>query len=52
MLADRLKKSVEEIMSMTMLEIEMWAGYITYEHKEQKKTMSAQKNRGYPRRPA
>jgi len=50
MLADRLKKSIEEIMMMSMLEIQMWAGYILNENQEQKKTMNAQKNRSNPRR--
>jgi|TARA_R110000824_G_scaffold102767_2_gene244570 hypothetical protein len=41
-LADRLKKSVEEILQMTTLEIELWAGYMLYEHKERKRTMGKQ----------
>jgi len=44
-LADRLKKSVEEVMEMTALEIQMWAGYITLENEEQRKTMNASKNK-------
>ena len=43
MLADRLKKSVEEILQMTTLEMDMWAGYLMYEDKEQTKTMKQQK---------
>jgi len=39
MLADRLKKSVEEILQMSTLELEMWAGYMLYEHEESKRTM-------------
>jgi hypothetical protein len=50
MLADRLKKSINEVIMMTTLEIEMWAGYITYENQEHKKTMNAQRNKGIPRR--
>ena len=42
MLADRLKKSVEEILQMTTLEIELWAGYMLYEHNVHKKTMGKQ----------
>ena len=42
MLADRLKKSVEEILQMTTLEIELWAGYMLYEHNVSKKTMGKQ----------
>ena len=38
-LADRLHKSVEEILQMSTLELDMWAGYMLYEHKESKKTM-------------
>tara|TARA_Y100000034_G_C6619949_1_gene270268 strand:- start:261 stop:419 length:159 start_codon:yes stop_codon:yes gene_type:complete len=43
MLADRLKKSVQEILQLTTLEIEMWAGYLMYEDQESKKTMRQQK---------
>jgi hypothetical protein len=39
MLADRLKKSVEEILQISTLELEMWAGYMMYEHNESKRTM-------------
>jgi len=42
-LADRLKKSVEQILQMTTLELEMWAGYLMFEHQESKKTMNKQK---------
>ena len=45
-LADRLKMPVQEIMQLSALEIQMWAGYITYESEEQKRTMSAQKKKG------
>lgn len=38
-LADRLKKSVEEILHFTTLELKLWAGYMLYEHNEGKKTM-------------
>ena len=43
MLADRLKKSVEEILQMTPLGRDLWAGYYLFEHKENKKTMNKQK---------
>ncbi len=43
MLADRLKKSVEEILQMTTLERDLWAGYYLFEHKENKRTMNKQK---------
>lgn len=42
-LADRLKKSVEEIIQMTTLELDLWAGYLLHEHKENKKTMGVQR---------
>jgi len=50
MLADRLKKSVEEILQMTTLEQEMWAGYLLYEHKENNRTMKRQQQQLKPRR--
>ena len=43
MLADRLKKSVEEVLQMTTLEFEMWAGYFLFEDRENRKTMQKQK---------
>jgi hypothetical protein len=49
-LADRLKKSVEEILQMTTLERDLWAGYFLYEHKESKKTMNAKTMPRAPRR--
>jgi len=48
MLADRLKKSIGEIMEMSTLEIQMWAGYILNENQEQRKTMNAQKKKSNP----
>ena len=42
-LADRLKKSVEEILQMSTLELELWAGYFLFEHNESKTTMGSQK---------
>lgn len=48
MLADRLKKSISEVMEMSTLEIQMWAGYILNENQEQRKTMNAQKNKANP----
>lgn len=41
-LADRLKKSVDEVLQMTTLEHELWAGYLLHEHNEGKKTMGQQ----------
>jgi len=43
-LANRLHKSVKEIMEMTTLELSLWAGYMEAENKERMKTMQAQKN--------
>lgn len=45
MLADRLKKSVEEIIQMSTLELKLWAGFMMYEHDESKtpKTMGLHK---------
>jgi hypothetical protein len=45
MLADRLHKSIKEVMEMTALEIQMWAGYITYENQEKQKTMNASRSK-------
>jgi|TARA_E500000178_G_C17006387_1_gene748304 hypothetical protein len=39
MLADRLKKSIEEILQLSTLEFELWAGYMLFEHEESKKPM-------------
>ncbi len=50
MLADRLKKSVEEILQMTTLERDMWAGYLFFEHKENTKTMQKQRQQARTRR--
>ena len=43
MLADRLKKSVEEILQMSTLEHELWLGYMLFEDRENKKTMNKAK---------
>ena len=51
MLADRLKKSVEEILQLSTLELEMWAGYMMYEHNESKRTMQNTTARPMPRTP-
>jgi len=44
-LADRLKKSVEEVLQLTTLELELWAGYLMFEHQESKRTMNKQKQK-------
>jgi len=41
MLADRLKKSVEEILQISTLELQLWAGYMLYESNESKRTMGS-----------
>ena len=51
MLADRLKKSVEEILQISTLELEMWAGYMMYEHNESKRTMGHTTPTPMPRTP-
>jgi hypothetical protein len=42
MLALRLRKTVEEILQMSTLERDLWAGYFLYEYKEDKKKMNKQ----------
>jgi len=49
LLADRLKKSIEEILQLTTLELNLWAGYILLEASERNKTMNQQSG-GQPRR--
>lgn len=49
-LADRLKKSVEEVLQMTTLEFELWLGYFLFEDKENKKTMQKMKQQPKVRR--
>jgi len=44
-MANRLKKSVEEILQLTTLEMELWAGYLMFEHQESKKTMNKQRQK-------
>jgi hypothetical protein len=43
MLADRLKKSVQEILQLSTLEHELWLGYMLFEDQENKKTMTKTK---------
>ena len=50
MLADRLKKSVAEILQMSTLEYELWLGYYLIENKEMKKTMNKQKQQAKVRK--
>jgi hypothetical protein len=39
MVADRLGKSISEVMEFSTLEINMWAAYLKLEQDHQKKTM-------------
>lgn len=39
MLADRLKKSISEVMEFSTLEINMWAAYLKLEQDQQKRVM-------------
>lgn len=50
MLADRLKKSVEEILQMSTLEHELWLGYMLFEDRENKKTMTQTKQQSKVKR--
>lgn len=49
-LADRLKKSVEEVLQMSTLEFELWLGYFLFEEKENRKTMQKIKQQPKARR--
>jgi len=44
-LADRLKKSLDEIMEFTTVELELWAGYLQLEADGHKKTMREMKRK-------
>jgi|TARA_Y100000114_G_scaffold97468_1_gene90756 hypothetical protein len=50
MLADRLKKSVSEIMELTALEIDMWIAYLKIEADATNKQMRQAKARTRSRR--
>jgi len=39
MLADRLKKSISEVMEFSTLEINMWAAYLKLEQDQHKRVM-------------
>ena len=49
MLADRLHKSVEEIIQMSTLEMDLWLGYMKYEN-DQEKNVSTHRPLPRPRR--
>jgi hypothetical protein len=53
MLADRLKKSLEEVTQLSVLEIDLWLGYIAIEHEATNKQMKQVRtaNHGYKRKP-
>ena len=36
-LADRLKMSIKDVLQMSTLEVNLWAGYMLYEHNETNK---------------
>ena len=40
MLADRLKKSLEEVMQLSVLEIDLWIGYLNLENDATNKQMN------------
>jgi hypothetical protein len=44
-LADRLKKSLSEVMEFTTVELELWAGYLQLEADGHKKTMREMKRK-------
>ncbi len=44
-LADRLKKSLAEVMEFTTVELELWAGYLQLEADNHKKVMREQKRK-------
>lgn len=48
MVADRLKKSLAEVMELTSLELSMWAAYIKMEQDDQKRTMRKAKAKHGP----
>ncbi len=50
MLADRLKKSVSEVMELTTLEIDMWVAYLKIEAEAANKQMRQAKARTKSRR--
>lgn len=50
MLADRLKKPVEEIMELSVLEMDLWLAWIKNEQEETNKQMRKSKMQGLSRR--
>tara|TARA_R100001463_G_scaffold76347_6_gene130438 strand:- start:1716 stop:1862 length:147 start_codon:yes stop_codon:yes gene_type:complete len=45
MLADRLKKSLEEVMQLSVLEIDLWIGYLRLEQQASNRQMGKLKNK-------
>tara|TARA_X000001388_G_scaffold1838_1_gene1630 strand:- start:3102 stop:3254 length:153 start_codon:yes stop_codon:yes gene_type:complete len=43
MLADRLKKSLEEVMQLSVLELDLWLGYMSLETQETNKKIRTEK---------
>jgi len=50
MLADRLKKSVSEVMELTTLELDMWVAYLKLEAEAANKQMRQQNARSRRKR--
>jgi hypothetical protein len=50
MLADRLNKSVEEIIQLSTLEMDLWLGYMKYENDQEKKQSASHRPPPAPRR--
>jgi hypothetical protein len=47
MLADRLKKSVKEIMELSVLEMDLWMAWVKIEQDANKKQMRSLRSGGY-----
>lgn len=45
MLADRLKKSLEEVMQLSVLEVDLWIGYLRLEQQANNRQMRNLKNK-------
>jgi hypothetical protein len=46
MVADRLKKSISEVMEFSTLELSMWSAYYKLEQDQSERTMRQMKTRG------
>lgn len=45
LVADRLKKSISEVIEFSTLELSMWSAYFKMEHDQTERTMRQQKTR-------